>query len=309
MKLSQPRPYRDTSDLRQMLDILIRGRQAATETYYVHVGDLKWWLFYLDKEEAFNEKAFLWEDISGNIIAWALFSKRYHAYDVFPDSIRCLSDVRSQIHDWAIDEACKRIRRWGGEKVSTVWVSEQDHPLIELLVLRDFKRSNDQYLYLERSLDAETAVPNLPAGYQLYRLQDDANAQKIAEVSQAAFGSDSPPEAYYYNYQEFLRTPAGRPDQIIAAETPAGNFGSFAVCWLDRVNALGYFEPMGVHPNHMRKGLGRAVLQEGMDWMQKEGMWKAGICVEHSNMSAYELYCSLGFVHKSRLLTFVKKLD
>jgi hypothetical protein len=41
-----PRPYRDESDLDKMRALLQAGRQAANGTYYVHVGDLNWWLFY-----------------------------------------------------------------------------------------------------------------------------------------------------------------------------------------------------------------------------------------------------------------------
>ncbi len=42
------RPYTGLQDLQAMLDLLSEGRKANNGTYYVHRGDLQWWLFYTD---------------------------------------------------------------------------------------------------------------------------------------------------------------------------------------------------------------------------------------------------------------------
>ena len=40
--------YEGLNDLHAMLDLLSDGRKAENGTYYVHRGDLQWWLFYTD---------------------------------------------------------------------------------------------------------------------------------------------------------------------------------------------------------------------------------------------------------------------
>jgi hypothetical protein len=42
------RTYQGLQDLHAMLDLLAQGREADNGTYYVHRGDLQWWLFYTD---------------------------------------------------------------------------------------------------------------------------------------------------------------------------------------------------------------------------------------------------------------------
>ena len=43
---SEPRLYQDESDLEAIRGLLRQGRLANNGTYYVHPGDLSWWLFY-----------------------------------------------------------------------------------------------------------------------------------------------------------------------------------------------------------------------------------------------------------------------
>ena len=78
----QPRPYRNRADLDRMRALLIEGRKANNGTYYVHVGDVNWWLFYPNQEKDFPERIFLWED-GGSVIGWSLFSPGDRAFDVY----------------------------------------------------------------------------------------------------------------------------------------------------------------------------------------------------------------------------------
>ncbi|MDP3183850.1 MAG: hypothetical protein Q8M58_01115 [Anaerolineales bacterium] len=44
------RPYQNEQDLEKMESILTAGRNAANGAYYVHMGDLRWWMFYTNSD-------------------------------------------------------------------------------------------------------------------------------------------------------------------------------------------------------------------------------------------------------------------
>jgi mycothiol synthase len=48
------------------------------------------------------------------------------------------------------------------------------------------------------------------------------------------------------------------------AEAPDGAIAAFTTLWYDDVTRDGYFEPVGVMPEHERRGLGKAVMMEAM---------------------------------------------
>lgn len=76
---------------------------------------------------------------------------------------------------------------------------------------------------------------------------------------------------------------------------PDGSFAAFAIAWHDEVNHIGSLEPVGTHPNHRRKGLGKAVVLHAMHQMKDAGMQWATVANEGSNEASRALYQSCGF--------------
>ena len=76
---------------------------------------------------------------------------------------------------------------------------------------------------------------------------------------------------------------------------PDGSFAAFAIAWHDEVNHIGSLEPVGTHPNHRRKGLGKAVVLHAMHQMKDAGMHWATVANEGSNEASRALYQSCGF--------------
>jgi len=54
-------------------------------TYYVHVGDLDWWLYYLPADSPPWQNIYLWDDKEnpGSLAAWSLLSPAWNSFDVF----------------------------------------------------------------------------------------------------------------------------------------------------------------------------------------------------------------------------------
>jgi len=290
-----------------MRSILVEGRRAGGPVYYVHVGDLNWWLFYLDPD--FENRLYLWEnEHDGKVLGWILFSLRFRAFDVFVDPNPSLHEQRKRLFLWAEERMRRMVRVQGGQDLSTMWVSACDSQLVAHLESRGFARSDDHILYMQRPLDQPVSEPPLPPGYCLRRVAGEHEVEQRAIVSHAAFESTKPFERYTQGTLRFIRSSVYTPDLDVVAVAPDGQFAEFCICWMDEANQVGHLEPVGTHPRFRRKGLGAAVVSEGLQRMKARGMTAAGVCVESGNRPAQRLYESVGFRGVLRIDTYVKGL-
>ena len=67
------------------------------------------------------------------------------------------------------------------------------------------------------------------------------------------------------------------------------------MCWVDPVGSIGEFEPVGVHPDHQRRGLGRVIMRHGLRLMREAGLRDAMVFSLRSNTASEALYRSAGF--------------
>jgi mycothiol synthase len=294
-----------------MKSLLILGRQAANGTYYVHTSDLDWWLYYPSVRRAWNEIIFLWEGLrpDGQLSGWALLSPEWRTFDVFVHPEERGSPRAAETYIWAEEQIAGMVRRAGGNEIRTMWVFEDDVALVNQLSRRGFVRGEDYQNYNERSLGEPLPAFHLPPGFQVRHVASEEDGQKRAMASHAAFGSKWSFEAYWLRYQGFMRSPAYVPDLDLVTVAPDGRFASFCICWLDRVNQVGLFEPVGTHPDFHRQGLGKAIMLEGLRRMQAEGMITAIVGAESDNLAAQGLYRSIGFQAINKLCTYRKSLE
>ena len=93
-------------------------------------------------------------------------------------------------------------------------------------------------------------------------------------------------------------TPEGAiPDSVIAA---------YVNGWLDPVNRIGDFGPVGALPAYRRQGLTRAALLEALRRMRTAGMDRVCVSTGETNTPARRLYESVGFRVVNRYLDYVK---
>lgn len=302
----QPRPYRDPSDLEKMRQLLIEGRRANNGTYYVHAGDLNWWLFYPPQKFSFSDNIYLWDE-GGEVMGWALFSEGDRTFDVFfhPD-LRGAEQAETMCL-WAETRAMARAKDRGHKNIRRMWVFETDEFLALLLRRRGFAADDDgKLVYLTQTLSDSFPAPQLPAGCVVRHVAGQAEVYKRAAASHGAFGSRLPFEQYWPRYSAFVQSPVYEAERDIVAVAPDGRFGAFCIIWLDAANKVGLFEPVGTHPDFQRQGLGRAVVLEGLRRMKAGGMESAIVCAEHDNVAAIKLYESVGFRVVNKLCMYVK---
>ncbi len=89
---------------------------------------------------------------------------------------------------------------------------------------------------------------------------------------------------------------------------PDGRGASACTIWLDPLNAVGLFEPVGTHPDFQGKGLGKAVMAEGMRRVKAAGMRRAIMGFDPTNAAALALYTSMGFRASCYFVGYRKEL-
>ena len=295
------RPYEGLHDLHAMLDLLSDGCKAKNGTHYAHRGDLQWWLFYTDTPESvWHSNLRLWME-GECLMGWALFSFDEKACDVF-----VLPEFRGRQQErelltYAVNEMS------AVDDLQVLWIDDKDDVRIRWLEGNGFVREEEHFVYFTRSLSEPVPAPVLLAGYSLRHSRGEEDAKLRSVASHAAFSQHRDFEGYWPRTLKFMQSPVYVPERERFVIAPNGDVASFCIIWTDEINKLGHFEPVGTHPDHQRKGLGRALLYDAMKKLQSEGMNEADVCTVSTNLPAIHLYESVGFQLTKRLLVFQKR--
>jgi ribosomal protein S18 acetylase RimI-like enzyme len=146
----------------------------------------------------------------------------------------------------------------------------------------------------------------LPEGFHVRASRGAEDAERRSAASHAAFGSSMPFDEYWQRTLRFVQSPVYVKEHELFVTAPDERVAAFCCIWTDSLNRMGYFEPVGVHPDFHRRGLGKYLLFEGLRRLRAEGMTAASVCAESDNPAAIHLYESAGFQKVKRLLTFQK---
>lgn len=290
-----PRLYSGPEDLRQMDAILSAGINSGICAHYVHPGDLRWWLYYTFPEESPWPNLYLWEDDHHRAAAWTLFSPAESAVDLFylPE-LHDTSEMRGMLA-WSVEQMTAIQSRLGADVVYKHWVRTEDAVLQGALESLGFRQSEDSAVHMVYRLDGALPAPALPPGFDVRGCHGLGELEKRAAVQHGAFESDLPMGRYLERFRNYMSSPAYISEQDIVIEAPDGRLAAFARIWPDAATRVGNFEPVGVHPEFQRRGLGREVMLEGLRRLLRLGMTAAQVGTGSSNLPAVRLYEAVGF--------------
>lgn len=305
--MDNPRPYHGEGDLQAMLELLQRGRSASNGSYYIHPGDLKWWLYYPPLEGDFWQQIYLWDspDRTGKLLGWALLSPDWVGFDVYvqPELMGTLQ--AAEMYIWAEEQAIRIARGSNKPTIFVLWILHDDAVLGEHFRRRGY-RLRRGYVHLTRTLDDTLPLPRLAPGFAVRSCLGEEEVVQRARAQYGAFGSTASFERYHERFTNFMRSPVYEPELDIVAVAGDGQIGAFCIVWTDTLNRVGLFEPVGTHPEFQRRGLGRAVLLEGLRRLQDRGMKSAIVSTIEDNLAAIRLYEAVGFQVVNRLGTYEK---
>jgi mycothiol synthase len=198
-----------------------------------------------------------------------------------------------------------------GQKKLTAWVNEHQTFLKKALIQRGFIQGEYAEYMRYRSLDEPILDAHVPAGYTVRSLGDGLELLERCYASGLAFHDDDIHIArdnrdHPQWYRNLQTAPLYRRDLDIVAIGPDGAVASFCTTWFDDVTRSAYFEPVATVPAHQRRGLGKAVMCEGLRRLKRMGATKA--FVGSYSPEAHALYASVGFTEYELLEVWHKVL-
>ena len=146
----------------------------------------------------------------------------------------------------------------------------------------------------------------MPEGYVLRALRGPRDIPARVEVHRAAF---APSRMTVEKYAIAVAQDHYAYELDIVLEAADGSFAAAATCWADPVGSIGEFEPVGVHPDHQRRGLGRVIMRHGLRLMRAAGLRDAIVFSLRSNAPSEALYRSAGFHEVALHRRFTKPLE
>jgi len=269
---------------------------------FVHPGDIPHRLFNGNKLFDPAEVLTVWE-AGDRIAAWVLVGPSHRGFDaqVRPDLHG--TDLERKVLVYAEHRTTELMRHHGidGQRIETE-AYRCDTTRTELLVELGWCLAPEPPWVVNRIRLDGLEEPDVPDGYTVRAARGVEEAAALAAVHAASFGSTWTPETY----RKVMQSPGYEREFVV--EAADGALAAFTVTWHDHVNRTGLFEPVGTHPEHRRRGLGKAMLLFGMREMRASGMQHATVVNEGRNVASAALYRSAGFAQWHLLDVYTKPL-
>jgi ribosomal protein S18 acetylase RimI-like enzyme len=256
-------------------------------------GDLEWWTCQGGPDADWPARVRIWEG-DGAVVGWGWFKPPgsldwFVADGVTSDDER---DLRAEILDWHESRARAAAPPGATEPIELdAWAGEG---WSEESILRDrgWTPTATALTQNVQPLDIDLDPPRAPEGYTLRHVRGPDEFPSRVEAHRAAF---APSKLTVEKYALLPSLPHYRFEHDLVVEAPDGSIAAFAICWLDPVGSVGEFEPVGTHPDHQRRGLGRVIMRAGLRLMRDAGLRDALVFSDHSNGASEALYRSAGF--------------
>jgi ribosomal protein S18 acetylase RimI-like enzyme len=297
------RPYID-NDLPYLQDALASWLQEAGGCGYYHVGNIPHWIYgTLQGHHSVGDLVQVWED-GPNLVGMAINFLFDTAFQVFTSPAYRGTEVEIEMLQSAFETTLrfmKETKQAGASVVTDVFSCDDTRK--ELLARLGFEEYKLWDHINERSLSEPIPEAQLPGDFIIRSatMEDD---EQLAMGRNDAFGADWTPELYR---AEVMQKPGYQPNREIIVVAPDRRIAAFTVIWLDEVNKIGLFEPVGTLRDFQRRGLARALMLYALREMKKLGMEIATVEHDATNLAAFGLYQSLGF--RKRYETLGYKID
>ena len=217
-----------------------------------HPGDLEWW-FALAAPDDLGAHLRLWE-VDGDDAAWSWVRDDQVHWEIRAGDPEVAADILGAILRDAIA---------GTDGPIHAWAPEDDPATLEVLARLGFRPGADRLSQFQRRVDGAAPIPDdrPPDGYRSPPRVRAGRVPARAALHRAAFAHS---RMTVEQYTRLITLPHYRDADDLVIEAPDGSLAAFAMAWWGPVARVGEFEPVGTHPAHRRRGLGRSLLAHGM---------------------------------------------
>jgi ribosomal protein S18 acetylase RimI-like enzyme len=306
MKIME-RTFSGDTDLQRMAELV---RKFPTEN--IHIVDLPYrfssWSF------DYPENIRLWTDENGQLLAWAILQVPFWKID-YAYHPEFQHTLHPQILKWADEQAGKIVGTPSGHPAWFVPVLASQTDRIRDLEETGFTSQDNvgenswTQVLLQHSSPLSTKEISLPTGFTIRPLDGAKEVDAYVDLHRAVFESKN--MTTEWRNRTFQR-PEYIPDLDLIAVSPNGQLAAFCVCWLaedPNGEISGQIEPMGVHAEYRKLGLGRAILSEGLRRLQSRGARQIFVQTDNYRDAAFKLYESAGFRVIKNMLMYRKNYE
>jgi GNAT superfamily N-acetyltransferase len=183
-----------------------------------------------------------------------------------------------------------------------ICIYEHDEPFQAVVQSRGYRKDAEPPGYASEFVIGGLPEPQLPPGFVVLSMADQNNIELRRILVGRAFNHTDPSEwPTAYTYEELQRAPDYRKDLDLYVVGPDGEYVSCCIVWYDEHNQIGYFEPVGTHPDFRRRGFGREVVMEGIRRIADLGARAAYVG------SGKPFYEAIGFLKKYMTFTWTRE--
>ncbi|MBO0796312.1 MAG: GNAT family N-acetyltransferase, partial [Ktedonobacteraceae bacterium] len=254
----------------------------------------------------------LWEDAAGRLLAYANVSLPNCNLSFLIHPAQQQAEILEEVLTYA-GEVIRRFNRESGEEHTLdVHCRDSDEQTLQVLLNAGFERQAEKVPVLVRSLDGSLAEPQLPPGFKLRYVTGAQEVEQCVELHRAAFGTQRMTVEIRLS---IMQEPDYDPRGDLVIEALDGTFVAYCICQVHPEEKAqsgrnwGYTDPVGVRPEFQRRGLGKAVLQSGLCYLQRRGVEKASFMTSSENTAMLGLGASLGFRNVYSYLWLSKKVS
>jgi mycothiol synthase len=285
----QSRLYTGDADLARMSAFLESANASGLSKGYFHLGDLIWGMYQNTLFDP-RENVRLWER-DRQLLGFAWFNTPNSVNMQIAPALCDQGNLEAEMLEWA-GERVRACQQGGQEppRLST-WCMADDLWRDAFLAGRGFVRGAYEMLHLRRDLAAPIAAVAAP-GAVVRPVGGEAEYQERVDTHREVW---QPSKVTLEAYLRLRAAPIYRPDLDLVAALPDGSFAAYCICWLDVANQTGEFEPVGTRLAARGRGLGKAVIVEGLRRLRAAGARTAIVFTPRQNEPAQRLYQSAGF--------------
>jgi mycothiol synthase len=275
------RPYQTEDDFWRMREFLrqvfLLNHRLERSWHVARLDYARWHSCLNCARVRLEEVVYLWES-EGQLIAFLMPDGGHgEAHFCVHPGLRTLELEEEML---SVAEGHLAVVKPDGSRKLYVWVPESDGLRKGLFLKHGYNQDDWPEVQWHRDLDGPVPDVPIPRGYTLRPLGDGLELLERCYASGLGFhqgdikiaveNRDDP--TWYHNIQT---APLYRRDLDLVAVAPDGSIAAFCTAWLDDVTRSAYFEPVAAVPAHQQRGLGKALLTEGLRRLQRMGAIRA----------------------------------
>jgi GNAT superfamily N-acetyltransferase len=281
--------------LRLTTDLLHRVRLADPDAGIWEAADVQWWWRMPRRSDALEQRFLVDDD---GPVAAATLTEWPHAWGLDPIVV---PGATAGLERDVILEALERLQSlaretgFGPRRVETL-VRDGDRETIAVLGDAGFEPTDDRGGTTWLPAADRPAVSKLQAGLSIVdRTGADRGPHPMIKRSGPAVEERLRQASLYDPWLD------------LAVRTDQGEVAGYALFWFDGVTRVGLVEPMRVEDAWQRRGLGRALLTEGLSRLVERGATR--LKVGWGSPPGRGLYLGAGFIETSTETTYARALE